>query len=104
MAPSSSRPLSVEPVRQQIEDSRPSVNEGSSARFSCEPLLEHLQPQLVIERADLGDEAALQPRAHALVEPSSGWARRAEATTTWRPPSSSELMMWSNSCSVARRA
>ena len=34
-----------------------------------QPLLQNLQAQLVVERADLGDEPALQPRAHALVEP-----------------------------------
>ena len=31
-------------------------------------LLQHLEAKLEIERADLGDEAALQARAHALVE------------------------------------
>jgi hypothetical protein len=34
------------------------------------------------------------------LRPSSWPGGRAEATTTWRPPSSSELMMCSNSCSV----
>ena len=45
-----------------------------------ETLLQNLQAQLLIERADLGDEATLQARAHALVEPFDvvGRARRSD--------------------------
>ena len=40
-----------------------------SRTLFAEPLFEHFQPQLMVERLQLGDEAALQPRTHALVEP-----------------------------------
>ena len=68
MAPSSSRPLSVSRSASSATTSLEISKEGSVGALLLRALLEDLEAQRRIHRADLGDEAALQARAHAIVE------------------------------------
>ena len=68
MAPSSSRPLSVSRSASSLSTSPESSKEGSVSPLLLHPPLQDLEPQLLVELADLGDEAALHARAHAVVE------------------------------------
>ena len=68
MAPSSSRPLSVSRSASRSTTSPEISKEGSAARFSCARFSSTLSRSPASIGADLGDEAALQARAHAVVE------------------------------------
>ena len=68
MAPFQLAPAFRQPVRQQLHDVAGDAEGGIGGTLLLGTLLQDLQPERRIERADLGDQAALQTRAHAIVE------------------------------------
>ena len=68
MAPSSSRPLSVSLSASSSTTSLRDLEGGIGGALLLRTLLQNLEAQRRVERADLRDQAALQARAHAIVE------------------------------------
>src|ERR1700704_3632701 len=61
-------PALRQPVGEQGNHFAGDLEGGISGALFLRALLQHLEPQRRVHRADLGDEAALQARAHAVVE------------------------------------